>query len=422
MGTHKISITPNESMWMAGYAARNKPSEGKIHDLYTRAVALRDTNGNQLVIISAEVIGIRRDDRAWLERELQSRWGIKPDEFLINVTHTHSGPEFRLHDSGLHVIPEDQVEKSRRYRQFLRESISRAVGAALDDMTPASLEYSMAQAGFAMNRRLKTEKGYVIAPNRFGPVDHEVPVLKISAPDDQIKALIFGYACHATVLDLYDFCGDWPGFAQQVLEKRFPGATALFINGCSGDQNPVPRRRLELARQYGECIANAVEGSLEAQTEPVKGPLRSRLEEVRIYFDNIPNLAELKKMEQSGNKYDERRAGVLKKDLEKHGEIQESYPYLVQVVKFGDSLLLAALSGEVVVDYSLRLKKEIKDRNVWVAGYSNDVMGYLPSRRVREEGGYEGTEAVHYSTLPGTWRLDTEELVIGKVKELVSRP
>ncbi len=420
-GAASVCITPRESMWMAGYAARSKPSEGKIHELYARAVALQDGSGNRLVILSTEVIGILREDRDWLERELGTAPGLKPEEFLVNVSHTHSGPELRVDKAVLYGIPDEQVEKSRIYREAFRRSLAEAARKALADMVPVTLDFSSARAGFAMNRRLKTDQGYVIAPNSSGPVDHQVPVMKITGQDDSIKALLFGYACHATVMDFYKFSGDWPGFAQHEIEKRFPGCTAMFINGCSADQNPTPRRRLELAEHYGETIANAVEAAILAQQEPVKGPLRVRLAEINLRFENIPGLRELEAMRESGDKYDVRRANALLAELEAKGSIHDTYPYLVQVVEFGDSLILAALSGEVVVDYSLRLKQEISSRRVWVAGYSNDVMGYIPSRRVQEEGGYEGGGALRYSTLPGTWGCDTEDLIVAKIKNLAGQ-
>ncbi len=108
---------------------------------------------------------------------------------------------------------------------------------------------------------------------------------------------------------------------------------------------------------------------------------------------------------------------------------QSEYAFPVQAVQFGNDLTLVALCGEAVVDYSLRLKKELSkvaDNRVggsgsmiWVAGYSNHVFGYLPSRRVVQEGGYEGARAMESTNYPGPFALSVEERVIGKVKELV---
>ena len=75
----------------------------------------------------------------------------------------------------------------------------------------------------------------------------------------------------------------------------------------------------------------------------------------------------------------------------------------------GSPQVEAALGGEVVIDYALRLKRELGRPVVWMAGYSNDVMAYIPSRRVLLEGGYEGESAMIYYGLPTKWSAEVEE-------------
>jgi neutral ceramidase len=80
---------------------------------------------------------------------------------------------------------------------------------------------------------------------------------------------------------------------------------------------------------------------------------------------------------------------------------------------------LVALGGEVVVDYALRLVREDPARQLWVAGYSNDVFGYVPSLRVLREGGYEGGDAMIYYAKPGPFNEQVEDLIVGKVHQLM---
>ena len=76
----------------------------------------------------------------------------------------------------------------------------------------------------------------------------------------------------------------------------------------------------------------------------------------------------------------------------------------------------------MVVDYSLRLKRELAGPAVWVAGYSNDVMAYIPSQRVLHEGGYEAGGAMRFSTThPGPWADSTEDRIVKQVLELHQR-
>ena len=427
-------ITPAQSMWMSGYAARTKPSEGKVHDLHAKALALEaypersrgDAQGTRLVIVTVDLLGIPRPLRDWMEKQVNQRYKLPPEGLLLNASHTHCGPvikemEDSIYGDSFYGLSPEQIQLSRQYMETLQQKLLTLVGQAIENLTPARLGYTHARAGFAMNRRLKTERGYVISANPDGPVDHDVPVLRIDNPDGRLQAVVFGYACHNTTLSFYKFCGDYAGFAQIYLEQAHPGVTAFFVAGCGGDQNPYPRRTLDLAQQHGRALANGVEAALLWRASPISGPIRTALETVTLNFAEPPGRQQLEKQAQSSDKYERRHAEVLLKELEQKGKIRTEYPYLVQVIQFGDDLTMVALAGEVVVDYSLRLKAELAGPTVWVAGYSNDVFGYLPSLRVLQEGGYEGGGAMRYTNLPGPFAPSVEKRVIDKVHELVNK-
>ena len=417
-GVGSVVITPEEPMWMAGYASRDKPSEGKVHDLRASALALEDSEGVRLVIVTLDLISITRDTRDWLEKRVGEAYGLRPEGLLVNASHTHCGPEVRPDKI---YLPKDRGEQCRRYVDRLQDELLRLVGRALDELTPVWLSYSHGRAGFSMNRRTPTESGFRNHPYADGPVDQEVPVLLVKGADGVLKAVLFGYACHSTTLGFQQFCGDYAGFAKQYLEEAHPGMTALFMAGCGGDQNPCPRRELELCEQHGRALANGVEAALQANAKPVRGPLRTALEEVVLEFATPPGREQLEKEAESKNKWERRHAEALLAELEEAGEIRTTYATLVQVVRFGADLTMVALPGEAVVDYSLRLKSELAGPSVWVAGYCNDVFGYLPSVRVLNEGGYEGGGAMRYTTFCGPFKPSVESIVIEKVHELAEK-
>ena len=143
-----------------------------------------------------------------------------------------------------------------------------------------------------------------------GPFDHDVPVLKVANASGGLMAVLFGYACHATVLDGYEFCGDYPGFAQAELQREHPGSVALFFAGCGGDQNPLPRRKVDLARQYGRDLANAVADVLTGKMETVIGELKTSFVEVPLDFASVPTKAEIEAAIQSPDRYVSARAAV----------------------------------------------------------------------------------------------------------------
>jgi neutral ceramidase len=414
-------ITPKEPMWMAGYASRTTPSDGVTQDLYAKALVLEDGQGGRFVTLTMDLIGIPSSLRSTVVEALRKQHQLSPERVFMNCSHTHCGPEFRVGRSLYLEVMDHGDERGAQYGAWLAEELVRLTGDAIGRLAPAKLSATHARCGFAMNRRQPTRLGFKNSPYPDGPVDHSVPVLEVrGAEGEKLMAVMFGYACHNTTLSFQQFCGDYAGYAQEYLEAAHPGAVALFVMGCGGDQNPYPRGKLELAQQHGRTLANAVETALTVtQKQPVGGTVKAALGTVALPFAPPPSKADLEKMAGSTNRWEAAHATMQLKKLEAEGKLASSYDYPVQVVKLGADFTLVALAGEVVVDYALRLKKEMpKQATVWVAGYSNDVMGYIPSRRVLEEGGYEAGGAMLYTAHPGPWKPEVEELIMGKVHEL----
>ncbi|MSU48001.1 MAG: hypothetical protein EXS37_02755 [Opitutus sp.] len=414
-GAASIDITPEGPVWMAGYGARKKPSEGVAQKLNAKALALEDAAGNRLVAVTLDLIGVPRAIREGVERQVRERHGLRPESLLLNASHTHSGPS----PNSRGVPDPAYVAKAEAYGRDLEEKIVRVIGEALKQSAPAGLHYTRARAGFAMNRRLRVGTEIRNSPNPDGPVDHDVPVLRVNGTDGKLKAILFGYACHNTVTGFYTINGDYAGYAQAYLEEARPGVVALFMMGAGGDQNPYPRHTsLEQAAQHGRTLANAVEAALSVvEQRPLHGPLRSALGYAELDYADIGR-TDLERRAQSKDAAEKTRAAELLKQLQQ-GPLPRSYPCPVQVVQFGADLTLVAIGGETTVDYSLRLKRELAtDRPaIWVAGYSNDVFGYLGSRRVIVEGGYEGYSA-NLGRHPGPWATSTEDRIISLVHEL----
>lgn len=444
-GAAKVVITPVEPMHMAGYAARTEPAEGKIHDLYIKAVALEDAGGTRLVMITSDLIGIPWDLRKWLEEQVQEKFGLPAAGLLLNASHTHCGPEVRTTPTALYGLDPKRQERATAYVKTLQGKLLQLVKESLDDLAPARIDWCHARAGFAMNRRTLSNGQYQNRPNPDGRVDHDVPVLRVTRPDGTLRAVLFGYACHNTTLGFQQFCGDYAGFAQAAIEEAHPETVALFMMGCGGDQNPYPRRTLELAQTHGRTLATAVEAAIEATARPLEGPLKTAYETVKLEYQDHPTKEDLEKMRDNAtSNYDRLHAERLLLDLEQTGRVRSSYDAPIQVIRFSDQLVFVGLPGETVVDYSLRLKRELGRKKkaaenaeaagesaaaaerpvVWVAGYCNDVFAYIPSLRVLQEGGYEGGGAMRYfSTVvqPGPFAPSVEERIVGKVHELNDR-
>jgi hypothetical protein len=424
-GTARVAITPKESMWMAGYGARNKPSEGAVHDLWAKALVLEDPTGRKAALVTMDVCGIGRELSLEIRKTVEARLGLTRDRIVLSCSHTHCGPVVGSNLITMYPLDDIQRQKVEAYSKFLAQAIPGVVAEAAGRLEPASLAWETGRADFAVNRRNNREADVPklrAQASLVGPVDHDVPVLKVASADGKARAIVCGYACHCTVLSFYQFCGDYAGFAQIAIEKANPGAQAMFVAGCGADQNPLPRRTVELAEQYGQQLATAVQRVLGGALQPVESttPLLSAYDEIDLPFGTMPTRAQLEADVKSSNFSLANRARNLLAILDKQGSFAPTYPYPTQVWRLGN-LTWIFLGGEVVVDYAQRLKRNLGSSHTWVSSYCNDVMAYIPSLRVLKEGGYEGATSMVPYGHPTSWGEPIEEDIVKSVVRLVGR-
>lgn len=423
-GAASTAITPSQPLWMAGYGARTAPAEGKETELFAKALALEDGTGKRGVVVTLDLVGIDRTFAARVVEALESQHRFPREAIALCTSHTHSGPVVGRNLAPLHyerLEPEEQ-HKLDAYAEELLGKIGAVVGEAVGRLAPARLQWGSGKATFAVNRRENKEPEVpeARAAGRLnGPVDHDVPVLSVRDPEGGLKAVLFGYACHATVLSGQTWNGDYPGYAQRGIEERHPGAVALFWAGCGADQNPIPRRDLPLAEKYGAELAARVGDVLDAPMAELAPSLATAYREIPAPLDPLPSAEEIQANAASTNRFEVARAKYLLRQIEKKGGLEGSYPYPIGIWTLGGEIDFVLLGGEVVIDYALRLKRERRGTATWVAGYSNDVMGYIPSLRVRREGGYEGGGSSVYYGLPSFWHESIEEAVVKAVHDLV---
>jgi len=419
-GTASKIITPTEPLWMAGYGNRNKPCDTKRHDLWVKAVAIEDAAGDVCVLLTSDLCGIPRNLAEDVTREVIAKSGLKREQIMLSCSHTHCGPVVYGNLSDMYPLTPEQPERIKSYTEKLRGCMIETILAALKDRQPAKLSIGKGTSRFAVNRREVTKKGVINGINPAGPVDHDVPVMRVEDDKGKLKAVIFGYACHNTTMQFYEWCGDYAGFAQIEIEKKHQGALALFWIGTGADANPLPRSKIELCEKYGKELAGTVEDVIASPMKPLTARLSTKYKEITLSFDKIPGKEKWLADSLSKSIAERNRALKMLKALEDGGKIPEEYRhYPVQVWKFGPELTWVSLGGEVVIDYNLRLKKELAGANaLWITGYANDVLAYIPSKRVLEEGGYEADSSQIYYGWPTKWAPSIEDRIVQTVIDL----
>ena len=424
-GSGREKITPPAGLWMTGYASRDQPADGTAQDLWVKALAVADPTGRRGVLLTLDLCGITREITDHVAAELGRRHQLPRSAVMVNVSHTHCSPFLNGNLSGLRILPPDGVAKAEAYATDLKARMIRAADAALASLAPATISWGEDEATFGFNRRENTEKQVPelrAAGKLKGPFDPRVPVLAVHAATGELRALLVSYACHNTTLGINQWHGDYAGSAQVELEKRHPGATVHFAIGCGADINPAPRREPAHAEQHGRALADAADRALARKLTRVDGHFGSAFEDITLRFSRLPSEEELRtarEKQQANREMHQAWAAAVAADIKAKGNRALEYAYPIQAWTLGN-VSWVALGGEVVIDYSDRLRREL-GKDLWVLGYSTDVMAYIPSERVLKEGRYEGdTSMVPYGK-PAKWTAGLEEKIVTKTHELVKR-
>ncbi len=440
VGLAKVDITPKEPVRMAGYGSRNRPSEGVDLPLAVRCLALlhRDdrpsspTEANAIdatpntsvhLLVSIETIGLSGSLGREISERIAAKHGVPRHGLVLASTHTHCAPDLVSELSNIFVTPltDDEREAGLRYKDSLVEAVVTAAGKAIADLQPGRVNYAVGQATFAANRRVLENgrwKGFGVQAD--GPVDHSLPVLCVSTVAGDLRGIVYNYACHGTTLggNHYRINGDWPGFASATLESRHPGVIAISTIGCGADANPSPHGTLEDAVAHGRVMSDAIDLVLAQPMRAVTKRVESTVDHAALTFE-LPTIEEVRQRIDNAAPQVSRHARQLDAIYREEGRLPATYPVPIQAWRFGDELTMLFLGGEVVVDYALRLKREVNDDNLWVTAYCGDVLGYIASERMRHEGGYEFDRSGVFYGLPGPWAAGTEDQLINQLLRLL---
>jgi hypothetical protein len=392
------------------------------HPIWVKALALRDDSGATSVLVTADLVGLSAKMVDRIANRAREKHGIARERLILNTSHNHSCPVTEDVLWLYYEFTPAEAATRDRYTERVYAQYEEVIGAAIAALAPAEVAFEQGLAGVAVNRRRsrgpETRK-------LGGQVDHDVPVITVRS-GEQLKAIVFGYSCHTTALGGLSINGDYAGFAQLELEKSFPGSVAMFVQNCGGDANPLPRIRgkdmeaTELASMYGHILAEAVRQVIAGKMLPLAGPIRAAMGETELFLKPGLPLDELKQRAPNLTGMPKREFEHFIRQYETLGALPDRVKYPIQVWRFGPDFTFIALTGETVVDYSLKFKAAYGWEKTWVCGYNNDLLSYVPSLRVLGEGGYEGATGMYEYGHRAPYTATVEEQITRKVEELVN--
>ena len=421
VGLARVDITPDGPIRLTGYGSREKSeSKGIIHRLEAKAIAFGSDNEHPSILITVDLLGISERLTSKLVSDLSKKTGIDAAQVVICASHTHGAPEignamnilqYRDGNFSDSLLSLDQLIHIAKYTEVLSRKLEEVALAALKNRTPALVAWGQGQASFAANRRTEG-----------GPVDPALPIMRITNTDGKLRAVLLNYACHGTTLEgnVNEVHGDWIGEAKRLIEINHPGVMALISIGCGADANPKPRGKMEDVNQHAREISDNVDKLLGSQLQPLTSPPTGRIKWVRVPFSKIPSVSDLIRLTQdtatTGQAY---YARLALDRLARGGIIPSALNYPVQVWGFENKMAMVNLGGEVVVDYSTRLKNELGAEMLWINAYSNDVPCYIASDRVIKEGGYEVESSMFFYDKPSPLALGAENIIVDAVHEII---
>ena len=404
VGFASADITPEGPVWMRGFGARDRPSDGVERNIIAQCIVF-DNDHTRVAIVSLDICALNY-------RQLQrfrasaAASGIPEQHLMVNWTHNHFGP---------HLGSVEAHARNEDYYELFTERTAALFERAIADLQPAFLEYTVGSCTMGVNRRQLDAEGVAgFRPEPRKQIDPDVPILRVRGADGGTRAVIFGYACHPTTISgdlLYKIGTDFPGYARDWVEAAYPGATAIFLQGCGGDIKPRAVRPREgddysrfgavlldergLKAAMGYELGRAIVAALAVPPEMLPADRPRDIEEALETPVVLGGMVELIRL-------------PSKDDPEQLWET----PWHVGTWRIGD-LYFFGSQGEVLSAIGLRIKREMAGTRVWTGGYTHWGGGYFPDAASYPEGGYEVRNT--------KFAPSAEDILVGTAREQVQR-
>jgi len=401
-GSAKANITPYVGILLSGFGGRKHGTEGIHDDLHARAVVL-DDGDVQVAIVSCDLIGFSLESIATIRERAERMTGIPGEQVLIAATHTHSGPTM-----GILRMSTQNPE----WVSIVEKKVAGAIAEAHANRTDAAWGVGVGNAQIGINRRERTPEGATkLGRNPDGPIDTDVGVVRIDTRGGEPIAAVIHHPCHPVVLGGKNnyVSADFPGATTSFVEKAIPGIQALFVNGCAGNINSDPvGGEFEDVRRLGRILGAEAVKTYEAIDCSPDISIRCASEQVEVPLQELPPVSVMEQSIEDRTK--ELGAGVSLEQLQADHLIAYAREVLaeheapepkrsrlieMQAIALGNAALVTT-PGETFIEIGQAIKAASPFEHTFVTGYTNGVIGYLPTANAFDEGGYEVTSSFQF--------------------------
>ena len=412
-GFAEVDITPPPGLRLGGYMHRlGLPSKGFKDPLYARILVL-SSEGESFAIVQLDLLGVYRSYTNELRSAIRKALGV--DNIMVATTHTHSAPETVI-PMWPNTLPYSDEE--RKLLESWMKSVVEKVGRVAEDLRLEPV--NSVCIGYASVEDLCYNRAF---PGEL--FDHHAPFEMISGSR---KIIIYSSPCHPVCnTDLY-YSADY--HAHVVKALRSSDIDPVPLTGPTGDVDPV-RKGYDYAIYMGSEIGKRIIGSI-SSCKPLDPVISSTSTEIEVPLRSVDYENALKRFREVYAKYidlfmaerakgvaDERYFSMFEELLYADQELEVAKRYRekivteVQILRIGNALLVS-FPGEMFSDTSITIKKTLPDTHVIFSTYTNDYIGYVPTKRFFDSGRYEARTAL--------WSIvsqDAEQIIRRKIVDMI---
>ncbi|MDF2723177.1 MAG: Neutral ceramidase precursor [Paenibacillus sp.] len=431
-------MTPDQPIFMHGFGARTGKSTG-VHDpLYIKAAML--SANKTLLVITIDSLGSDRAFVLGIKETLRERFGLAPEDVLINFSHTHhsvflTGPDANWRRGGYSIDQDRWTDDDNeldfspdvRFYEFVRDLIADMTNECYQRLEEGELRLAQHTSDFAVSRRRPEGQGVVWKPYFEGEIDKELLVLTIVDRSGALRAVLYNYGCHTTSMgpDNLLLSNDFAGQTSKRLEANYPGAMALFLQGCAGELKPRAgvlndkfySMSLQEMEQAGDALADEVTAIINNRPfVRIECEFASRMADPQLRTElTEPAVYEAMAADPAYNSFYRSAAARTLRAIE-DDTVKTSIPHYIVVWQLDKRTHVVAMEGEVSTEYALKIKRLFGSQTL-VLGYTNGVFCYIPTRKMISEGGYEAI-CNFFFTMRGPFLPEIEDVIMSEIGTL----